>query len=43
MMTKIKKADAVFDIEDNKFIKRPEDFNLIKIFILKTLKRKYKS
>ena len=26
MTTRIKKADAVFDIDNNKFVKRPEDF-----------------
>ena len=35
-----KKADAVFDIEDNKFIKRPEDFTFDKSMYLKDFERK---
>jgi hypothetical protein len=35
-----KKADAVFDIESNKFIKRPEDFNFDKSMYLKDFERK---
>ena len=35
-----KKADAVFDIEDNKFIKRPEDFTFDKSLYLKDFERK---
>ncbi len=35
-----KKADAVFDIEDNKFIKRPEDFTFDKSMYLKDFDRK---
>ena len=35
-----KKADAVFDIEDNKFIKRPEDFTFDKSMYMKDFERK---
>ena len=35
-----KKADAVFDIEDNKFVKRPEDFTFDKSMYLKDFERK---
>ena len=35
-----KKADAVFDIEDNKFIKRPEDFTFDKNLYMKDFERK---
>jgi len=35
-----KKADAVFDIESNKFIKRPEDFNFDVNLYLKDFERK---
>lgn len=37
-----KKADAVFDIEDNKFIKRPEDFTFDKNLYMKDFERKVK-
>src|SRR6056300_1232334 len=35
-----KKADAVFDIEDNKFIKRPEDFTFDKSMYIKDFEKK---
>ena len=35
-----KKADAVFDIESNKFIKRPEDFTFDKSMYMKDFERK---
>ncbi len=35
-----KKADAVFDIEDNKFVKRPEDFTFDKSLYLKDFEKK---
>ena len=35
-----KKADAVFDIENNKFIKRPDDFTFDKSIYIKDLERK---
>ena len=35
-----KKADAVFDIEDNKFIKRPEDFTFDKSMYMRDFERK---
>jgi len=35
-----KKADAVFDMESNKFVKRPEDFNFDKNLYLKDFEKK---
>jgi len=35
-----KKADAVFDIDDNKFVKRPDDFTFDKSMYLKDFERK---
>ena len=35
-----KKADAVFDIDDNKFVKRPDDFTFDKSVYLKDFERK---
>jgi len=35
-----KKADAVFDIENNKFIKRPDDFTFDKSIYIKDFERK---
>ena len=35
-----KKADAVFDIEKNKFIKRPDDFTFDKLIYMKDFERK---
>ena len=35
-----KKADAVFDIEDNKFIKRPEEFTFDPNLYVKDFEKK---
>ena len=40
MTIKIKKADAVFDIGKNKFIKRPDDFTFDSSLYVKEFERK---